>query len=492
MTKLDNVKKAYFLNNFNPEHLQFLADCSRFKKFGKGEDIIKEFDAADSCYILVEGKIQTSFHRSQETERKDKTQQHLSKHLSQRTINEAGSPIGWVGMIEPYHHRAKVTAIEGTEVLVFKRNDLESYAREKPEFGLALMQGIILILGRLLRELRARLVVRHYDREALAIRALLEQNAELLSVSSPLHKIPLYLENQLTYSDALETLESLKVQGTEIERNISDLCLELLDKVHRELQLILKLQYCYDIIANAPQNMSSEQINTRCCQEFIKLFENTEHIIKGQENLPDKTGNIFIMNHLKPHTDYLLPNGFYITSDTHFVSSMIIYRKYKEAPIRVVRRSHSSEYGHKKYFDRLGYIYVPSMDAAKEERTLQREQFLKISAEYLKKGKNMVICPEGNSTQTENSPLPFKAGVFTLAEYADPEPLIVPIAIANFDKKMSNTTLVAIIHEPFYLSKYVPKPYETNRLFDFINNYRNKYRKYVQEAIRLINSLEKI
>ncbi len=66
------------------------------------------------------------------------------------------------------------------------------------------------------------------------------------------------------------------------------------------------------------------------------------------------------MNHLSNHLDNLLPNDFILTLDTHFVSSMILLKKYDEALVRVVRKSDPGEYGHQKFSDRLGYIYVYS------------------------------------------------------------------------------------------------------------------------------------
>ena len=66
------------------------------------------------------------------------------------------------------------------------------------------------------------------------------------------------------------------------------------------------------------------------------------------------------MNHLSNHLDNLLPNDFILTLDTHFVSSMILLKKYGEAPVRLVRKSDPGEYGHQKFYDRLGYIYVYS------------------------------------------------------------------------------------------------------------------------------------
>jgi hypothetical protein len=38
------------------------------------------------------------------------------------------------------------------------------------------------------------------------------------------------------------------------------------------------------------------------------------------------------------------------------------------------------------------------------------------------------------STTSEKSPLPFRAGAFRIA-YVEPEPLLVPAIVVNFDKK---------------------------------------------------------
>ena len=68
---------------------------------------------------------------------------------------------------------------------------------------------------------------------------------------------------------------------------------------------------------------------------------------------------------------------------------------------------------------------------------------------------------------TEQSPLPLKAAVFRLAAFVEPEPLIVPIVVANFDRKLTRTTLVARVHKPFHLSVHEPKPTQDQELFAF-------------------------
>ncbi len=253
-----------------------------------------------------------------------------------------------------------------------------------------------------------------------------------------------------------------------------------------------KLQSIYELVTGAPATMSPEEIRRQSCEAFIGLFEDTAHLILGEEHLPEEPGHIFIMNHLSNHPANLLPNGFVPTLDTHFVSSMILFKKYGEAPVRVVRKSNPGEYGHRSFYDRFGYIYVYSrdksppddgLDGSPEER---RRMFLDAAKEHLKDGKNIVICPEGTSTETENSPLPFKAGAFCLAAHVRPEPLIVPIAVANFDKYIACTRTVAVVQEPIHLTEYLGEVFDDHSLYGFINDYvYERFRGYVREAVQL-------
>ena len=57
----------------------------------------------------------------------------------------------------------------------------------------------------------------------------------------------------------------------------------------------------------------------------------------------------------------------------HFVSAAILGEKYGEAPIRVIRKSQSHEFGHQQYYDRLGYIYVYAryVDESEEDRQVE-------------------------------------------------------------------------------------------------------------------------
>jgi len=84
------------------------------------------------------------------------------------------------------------------------------------------------------------------------------------------------------------------------------------------------------------------------------------------------------------------------------------------------------------------------------------------------------------------SPLRFRPGAFRLAAHVRPEPLLVPIAVANFDKKLTRTTTAAVVHPPFRLSDFVADPTDEPALLEFINQQLGpRFRGWVREAAEL-------
>ena len=141
------------------------------------------------------------------------------------------------------------------------------------------------------------------------------------------------------------------------------------------------------------------------------------YVVEGEEHLPSAPGQIFIFNHLKNHEHNTLPNNFQLTLDSHFVSAMILDRRYGDGGIRVVRHSRGSEYGHQAYYDRLGHIAVYTHESDRieetpEERRSRQDEFFETAGRCLKAGTNLILSPEGTSYWTEDSPGPFKPGAF--------------------------------------------------------------------------------
>ena len=271
--------------------------------------------------------------------------------------------------------------------------------------------------------------------------------------------------------------------------------LELRSSCETNSSIFGRLRAIYEMVADASSATSPEELRHLSCEAFTKLFEGTDNLVFGEECLPEEPGHIFIMNHLSNYLDNFLPGYFIPTLDTHFVSAMILHKKYGDPPVRVVRKSNSGEHEHRKFYDRLGHIYVhsPHMSPIRDNLTSSRSKerrrlFLNTAREQLREGKNVVICPEGISTETESSPLPFRTGAFRLAAYVRPEPLLVPIAIANFDKDITCTRMVAVVHEPIRLSEHLGEAFDERSLHRFVNGYiYDCFKDYISEAVHLAN-----
>ncbi|MEW8001682.1 MAG: cyclic nucleotide-binding domain-containing protein [Candidatus Thiodiazotropha sp.] len=475
------LRHATFFEAMSDHHLRTMLSLGRMIRVTPGTTLFQQGDGADRFYLLVSGRVELWYCSSE-----GKVCFFLN------SLENPGQAFGWSAVVDPRHYQVSAIASDSVCALVFSADSLTALCHQDPLFAGELMERVIWLIGNRLRMARTQLIARRYHKETLAVTALLEQNADTLHVTSPLYKIPYLLQNRLTLSDAFGTLELIRNHGEdENERNLARLSLDILEKVHDELHFYQGLQRIYESVANAPEDQPSREVRHHCMQAFQALFQQTGYRLAGEEHLPDAPGHLFIMNHLENHTDNMLPNDFRLTLDTHFVSSMLIYPKYHEAPIRVIRKPELDWYGFQQYFDRLEYLYVYPGEVDEEDRDhhLTREQrnrqFMDQAVARLNQGENIIICPEGRCYYTEESPGPFKSGVFRLALEADPEPLIIPMAVANFDKRLTRTTTAAIVFPPFRVSDYVQERDDPQALYDFIAIVNEWYKGYVRQAIEL-------
>ena len=470
-------------------HLDAIAAHGRIQSFPAQQPVITEGAAVEFLHLLVTGRVQLSFRQCGDNVVASSDGEPQTPIQS---VGEPGHAIGWSSMVEPYLYRASGVTVEPSELLAIDRRALDDYCVANPEFGVAFMRRVLVLLGNRIRTVRIRLIAGRYEDEVVAVQAALDQSAEILPVTSPLHKLLHYLRNRLTLGDAFHVLEVVQERGEESERGVARLCLEILGAVRKETQLYQDLQRVYQHVAEAPSAADPGEVRRRCCLDFIDLFDRLDVIVRGEEHLPDHPGFIVVMNHLKNHPENTPPNEFQLTLDTHFVSSVILFRKYGDAPIRVVRQARPNEFRHKAYYDRLGYLYVYrghfDTDEVSDDSGVRRHAFLDAARDVLRSGSNLVICPEGTSTATEQSPTTFRSGAFRLAAYVRLEPLILPIAVANFDKRITRTRVAAIAFPAFRLSDLLGEPLHQDRLHAFLESYRQTFRGYVEQAITLASS----
>jgi len=214
-----------------------------------------------------------------------------------------------------------------------------------------------------------------------------------------------------------------------------------------------------------------------------KVFSLNKYDLLGTENLPLKSGVVFIYNHISNNDDYLLKNDFQITLDSHFISSMVSYNYYKSPGVRIIRYSLPYEKEHAKYYDKFDYIkvyskyYLPE-NISKKKINDAKKEFYKKAKENLAKGENLIVNPEGVSSSTEMSPSNFKAGVFKMIIRSGLDPFVVPLVMTNFDKLNSETIYRCEIKKPFRLSGVVDDYDDRKKFYEradlIINNDNDK------------------
>ena len=366
-------------------------------------------------------------------------------------------------------------------------------AGRDPLLALAVIRRLLWLGSTHLRAARALFISRRFEKEKLAISNLLEQSCTQLSVHSPLHVLPHLLRHQLTVGDAFGVIEQMKTSPDALERSLAELCEDMLGEVQREHEFFEALRRVYHAVVTAPPQMPAADVRKLCARGFQNAFRRVRHVVEGERHLPETPGHIFIFNHLKNHEHNTLPNNFQLTLDSHFVSAMILDRRYGDSGIRVVRKSRGTEYGHQEYYDRLGHLSVYTHESDRieetaEERETRRSEFFETAGRYLSSGTNLILSPEGTSYWTEDSPGPFKPGAFRLAASVAPEPWIVPLAVANFDRRIHSTVCAVVIKKPFKVSEALDDIGDREKLARFLVSVRTAYRSYVEEARRLARS----
>ncbi|XOV93724.1 MAG: cyclic nucleotide-binding domain-containing protein [Bacteroidota bacterium] len=468
--------RSPFFEVFDEGSLKFIAQYIERRQYRTGDYVYEQEKDSDGTYLLASGKVTFSFIDDSKSQ------------MSFRTIITPGFMVGWSAAMNRPNIISAIAAQES--IIYFIPNTcIQELVACNPAFANTFYQRLLWLIGHQLQAIRTRLISVKFNREVIAIRNLIEHNSTKLDLNSNLHKVPHLLENKLTIRDGLQLLKQIKINGSTLERNLSALCLDLVNELQKEHRFYKKLVRVYQSVVQADAYISPSGVRKICAEAFTEAWEGVPTIIRGLENLPEKTGHIFIYNHLSNHPYNTLPNNFQVTLDSHFISSMILFKRYKDPGIRIVRIGKGAEYGHQDYYQRLGHIDVYTRDSdptdSEENKKLARRAFYEKASDYLYNGINLIISPEGTSYPTDSSPGAFKSGAFRLALSMEREPLIVPISIANFDKRIRNNIFSFIIHKPFKVSEFVKDPNDKKSMKHFLEDYQVRYRKYVEEAIEL-------
>lgn len=466
------LRRAAFFEDLPEAFLERLRNIARIRYYCRGDVLQEQGDGVADLLILADGRVRLEYSGSS------------FRTAVLRIMGEAGTVLSSSAAAGRDTYDTTARATRDGSLIQIPRDQLEDLLRKHPDWACLFQKRVLWLISRQLRVARAHLVSEAFDREVLAIESVLEQVRTELSVSSPLHKLPHLLKAAVTLPDALAVVDAARSSTDHLAAHTAEICHELLAPIRRENRFFSGLQAAFEEVASASPSAEPAQLRRRSAESFIRVFSQIPTEVRGMHLLPPHSGNIVIFNHLKNHEHNTLPNGFQLTLDSHFISSMILHKHYGDPGVRVVRRSRASEYGHQTYYKRLGHVsvYTPESDVPTESRSERFRAFVETASSHLARGQNLVLAPEGTSYSTEDSPGPFKAGAFRLAGALDPEPWIVPIAMAHFDRRLAHTKLVAIVHAPFRISDRVKNLDDPDEMDRFLTAYRAEFATYVREA----------
>jgi lysophospholipase L1-like esterase/CRP-like cAMP-binding protein len=461
------MRRSPFLDYFDDQQLSQIASIAERREYEPDEVLYIQDRLTNGLFILIHGEVAIK-------------RLEGNIEIRQRSINNPGFIFGWSCAMGEKDICSAVTT-QKTSIYFIHQKDLLQLLNTCSVFAHTFFMRLLWLMGNQINAAFVRYLGLLGKHNLQAVYQLIENNKSRLALSSPLHQVGHLLSNTNTKQLGYDALSKLIGNGSHLERHIASLSLELLQEDMQEMKFLKGLQRIYETVAEK-RNEPGTDVRKSCATATQQAFEHVPHHIEGLENLPEESGCIFIYNHLFNHSFYTLNNKFQITLDSHFISSKILNEKYGDPGIRTVRIGRGQEYGHQNYYNKLGYInvYTKESDSIdKESKKESRSIFYRTAATYLHGGYNLVISPEGTSYSTEESPGPFKMGVFKLAQSMDPEPYIVPIVLANFDKRISDGLYYCKIHRPFKLSEKLSEP---NHLYDFVKNYQSTYSNYVEAA----------
>ncbi|SBS32271.1 Cyclic nucleotide-binding domain protein [Marinomonas spartinae] len=473
---IELLNYAQFCQTFTQAEIHALAKQASILLAHQGDIISQQDQIPDGLYFLVKGKAIMSY------------QTDSGELITTRSISRAGTVLSWCTPNSRLRNRASIISSRDSSILFIPKEALASLFKESPKFAIKYRYRLIWLISTHLLSARMRYLSQISNDEALAVNNVIEQNAAILPVSSPLYKVAELLKSVITTDEAFGILYKCLHFGAPLERTISGMCLDILKDLQRENAFYRHLQTTYDTINSLPKDTPALDARRFGTEQFKQAFKQVPYVIKGLENLPKKAGSLFIYNHLLGSQTNRLPNGFRFSVDAQFISAMIIDKEYGISGQRVIRRSAESEYWRDDYYERFDNIFVSSWENL-GKNPAEHDAFIKESQETLRQNFPLMISPEGMSYSTQESPGKFLPYAFELASsMGQNEPWIVPIVVANFDQRADHNLYTVVIKPAFKLSDRVNSD-DPSALQAFLASYQEEYRGYVAEAVELAHEI---
>lgn len=472
------LRRSAFFAPFDEAIVDSIADAAELVSRRPGERIVRQGEPLEGLLLLASGRCNAFFETADERD----LRLLPFRRFRNRIGIIAGVPTG-----EGFAAEATVYAETHCWIYRVPQAAIESAMRADLEFGRAFQQRLLVRLAGLIGALQVERNPEEAEPEVALVANIVANSQARLPVTSDLYKVPHLLSHRLTIGNAFATLGKVAETGRYHERLLAGRCTEAITNLAAENAFYTEIIAACEAVVSAEDSVPASSIRASCDERVAHAFGHIDCRVRDEHLLPDSSGNIIILNHLACPEYYQLPNGYHFSFDTAFVSA-IVWRHYSKSPVRVVRESPDSEFGHNLFYRRLGHMTVPTLESAiagvsdEEFRARRRaagERFFGQGSELLGAGTNLVICPEGQSQPAELSPARFHTGAFRLA--VETGARVVPIALAGFHRRFKDGPLVACIGEAVDVSAAMQANGWTT-VREFADGFRDEFAGAVSRA----------
>ena len=137
-----------FTSGLGPAHLDHLLSCSRDRIYATGDFLCREGEAADSFFLIWEGRASLEV--------------HVVRHggLRIETVHP-GEVLGWSWMVAPHRWRLDARALEPVRAVVLDAPALRKHCDRDHELGFQVLKRLTQVVGHRLSRTRAQLVEMH-------------------------------------------------------------------------------------------------------------------------------------------------------------------------------------------------------------------------------------------------------------------------------------------------------------------------------------------
>lgn len=467
--------------------LGWLADHSELYDMARDDRFVDEGDDGGGLWLLVSGRVRLECDVADDD----------GSHTAVRHTHRPGSLLSQSSATEPLPAAYRVEATRSTTVARVRRTALADLLTDHPNLYAALTERQLRRLRSDLLSTRADFTETPEDGGIDTLRALIADGMPLHPAESSLNALPDMFASKLSRRHAFDLLYRTHRHGTEGEREVAGLAIDLFQDFERGHRFTSGIRSAYDgVVRN--NHLDARRLRKISTRLYRDALSHIPYVIGGWEHLPDDPNCVFIFNHMAYADESILPNGFLYNPDSHLLSGVIVETKYGDS-IRIARTNAHTEFWRADYYEPLGHMGVVTpesgwLDETPEEKEARKARFWTDCEAVLASGQPLCIAPEGTITEvdsvTERSPGPLKAGAFLMSGRLPSRPRIVPVAMANFDKPAHTAFFSAVIKPSFTMEERGIDTGDRAAMAQFLEDYRREFRRHVEEAIELARAIQ--